>query len=127
MLGWGISVHKQKVGGESPATFLTPEGTRVAAWQTGIGGLDWLEELVRAGKAIDLGGNGYPCRYTARAQYLMSEIVDSPPMARDNWLCDPWDVITDADKWEGKTVVDRDAVALCRPDEWLLVEAWDES
>jgi len=48
-------------------------------------------------------------------------------MARDNWLCDPWDVITDADKWEGKTVVDRDAVTLCRPDEWLLVEAWDES
>ena len=93
MLGWGISVHKQKVGGESPATFLTPEGTRVAVWQTGIHGLDWLEELVRAGKAIDLGGNGYPCRYTAPARYLISEIVDSPPMARDNWRCDPGDVI----------------------------------
>ena len=47
-------------------------------------------------------------------------------MARDNWRCDPWDVII-PDIWEGKTVVDRDAATLCRPDEWLLVEAWDES
>ena len=31
------------------------------------------------------------------------------------------------DKWEGKTVIDGDAATLCRPGEWLLVEAWDES
>ncbi|HMG86731.1 MAG TPA: hypothetical protein VK574_13455 [Terracidiphilus sp.] len=125
MLGWHISVYKQKDGGESPAAFATPEGTRVAVWQTGIGGLDWLNELVKAGKAVDLGGNGYPCRYTAPAQHLMSAIADSPPMARDNWLSGAGDLITN--KWEGKTVVDGDAVTICRPDEWLLVEAWDES
>jgi len=28
---------------------------------------------------------------------------------------------------KGKTVVDRAAAAGCRPDEWLLVEAWDDS
>jgi hypothetical protein len=60
MLGWHVSVYRQKDGGSSPATFPTPEGTRLAVWQTGIGGLDWLDELVKAGKAIDLGGNGYP-------------------------------------------------------------------
>jgi hypothetical protein len=125
MLGWHISVYKQKDGGESPAVFATSEGTRLAVWQTGIGGLDWLSELVKAGKAVDLGGNGYPCRYTVPAQHLMSEIADSPPMARDSWLSGAGDLITN--QWEGKTVVDGDAVTICRPDEWLLVEAWDES
>jgi hypothetical protein len=125
MLGWHISIYRQKDGGSSPATFPTPEGTRLAVWQTGIGGLDWLNELVKAGKAIDLGGNGYPCRYTAAAEYLMPMITDSPAGARDTWLREAGDVITD--KWEGTTVVDSAAVTLCRPDEWLLVEAWDES
>jgi hypothetical protein len=45
--------------------------------------------------------------------------------ARDRWLSGAGDLITN--KWEGKTMVDGDAIALCRPDEWLLVEAWDES
>jgi hypothetical protein len=125
MLGWHISVYRQKNGGASPAMLPTPEGTRLAVWQTGIGGLDWLNDLVKAGKAIDLGGNGYPRRYTATAEYLIPEITDSPPNARDNWLCEAGDLVTD--KWAGKTVVDAAEVTLCRPDEWLLVEAWDES
>jgi hypothetical protein len=40
-------------------------------------------------------------------------------------LCEAGDVITD--KWEGKTVIDGATAAQCRPDEWLIVEAWDES
>jgi hypothetical protein len=125
MLGWHVSVYRQADGGGSPATFSTPEGTRLAVWQTGIGGFDWFNELVKAGKAIDLGGNGYPCRYTVTAEYLIPQISDAPPGARDNWLCEAGDVITD--QWEGKTVVDGAAVTQCRLDEWLLVEAWDES
>jgi len=52
MLGWHISVYRQKDGGASPGTALTPQGTRLAVWQTGLWGLDWLDELVKAGKAI---------------------------------------------------------------------------
>ena len=125
MLGWHISIYRQLDGGASPATFPTPQGTRVAVWQTGIGGLDWLSDLIKGGKAIDLGGNGYPYRFTAIAENLIPQIADAPPGARDNWLCEAGDVVTD--KWEGKTVVDGAAVTLCSPDEWLLVEAWDES
>ena len=58
MLGWHISVYKQKNGGISPATALTPKGPHLAVWQTGLDGLDWLDELVNAGKAINLGENG---------------------------------------------------------------------
>ena len=62
MFGWHVSVYRQTDGGASPAAFESPEGTRVAVWQAGIGGLDWLIELVKAGKAINLGGDGYPVR-----------------------------------------------------------------
>ena len=34
--------------------------------QTGDGGLDWLCDLAKAGKAINLGGDGYPNTFTGR-------------------------------------------------------------
>jgi hypothetical protein len=125
MLGWHISVYRQTDGGASPATFQSPEGTRLAVWQADVEGLNWLHELVKAGKAINLDGNGYPCRYTATAENLIPQIIDTPPKARSDWLLEAGDIVTD--KWEGKTVVDGAAAALCRPEEWLIVEAWDES
>jgi hypothetical protein len=63
-LGWHISVYRQQTDGSARATFGGPRSTRLAVWQTGLGGLDWFNELVKAQKAIDLGGNGYPMGYT---------------------------------------------------------------
>jgi hypothetical protein len=97
----------------------------LAVWQTGLGGLDWIQELVEANKATDLGGNGYPCRYTATAGNLIAQITDEPPGARPVWAFEEHDILTE--KWEGKTLIDRAAIAVCRPDEWLLIVAWDES
>jgi len=125
MLGWHISLYRQIDNGAAPATADSPTGTRLAVWQTGLGGLDWIEELVKEGKAINLGGNGYPCRYTATAENLIQRIGDEPPGARRIWGHDPGDILTE--KWEGKTAIDRNTMTLCRPEEWLLVEAWDES
>lgn len=125
MLGWNIDVYRQTDGGASPATAKSPEGARLAVWQTGLGGLDWIDELVKAGKAIDLGGNGYPCRYTAPAKYLIPQISDEPPGARKNWGFDEGDILLEG--WIGKTMIDHDVIADCRPDEWLLIVAWDES
>jgi hypothetical protein len=125
MLGYHISVYRQRDEGASPATAATPEGPRVAVWQTGIGGLNWLVDLEKAGKAIFLGGNGYPCRYTATAGHLMPEIIDVTRGVQGPWLLGEHDIVTE--KWEGKNVVDRDALAACRSDEWLLVEGWDLS
>ena len=126
MLGWHISIYKQRDGGASPAKALTPKGSRLAVWQTGLGGLDWLDELVKANKAINLGENcGYPCRYTATAECLVPHIIDTPPGARAHWALRLGDIVTK--RWEGRTVIDREALASCAPNEWLLVEAWDES
>ena len=49
----------------------------------------------------------------------------TPTGARGPWGCDEGDVLTA--RWDDKTVIDRAAAVSCRPDEWLLVEAWDES
>ncbi len=103
----------------------SPGGTRLAVWQAGLGALEWLDDLVKSGRAIDLGGNGYPCRHTATAEYLTPRIVDKPPGSLNAWISGASDILTE--KWEGRTVVDGAAIAACRPDEWLLVEAWDES
>jgi hypothetical protein len=125
MLGWHISVYRQPDGGSTPAATQSPKGTRLAVWQTGLGGLDWLDALVKSGQAVDLGGSGYPCRYTAPAENLIPHIIETPPGARAVWITGAGDTVTD--KWDGQTVIDRAAADACRPDEWLLVEAWDES
>lgn len=125
MLGWHISIYRQADGGASPATAESVVGTRLAVWQTGHGGLDWIQALVARGAAIDLGGNGYPWRFTSSAEHLIPRIANVPPLARQAWAYGEHDLLTE--KWEGKTVIDRAALAGCRPDEWLLVEAWDES
>jgi len=125
MLGWHISIFRQPDGGAAPATMESAKGARLAVWQTGLDGLRWLEQLVQPGNAIALGGNGYPVRYTAMAEFLLPQISDQPPQARETLAHEPGDILTD--KWEGKTVVDQAALSQCAREEWLLVEAWDES
>ena len=72
-----------------------------------------------------LGGDGYPRRYTATAEHIIPRIIDDPPEALPIWACDEGDLITE--KWEGETVIDIEIAKQCHPNEWLVVEAWDES
>jgi len=109
MLGWHISVYHQADKGSSPATTMSPTGKRLAVWQTGLGGLNWINELVEKGKAVDLGGNGYPSRYTARAKHLIPYIKDGPPLAKKIWSSDEDDILTE--KWAGRTVIDQAEIA----------------
>lgn len=125
MLGWHISVFRQAEGGSVPGTPRTEHSDRIAVWQTGSGGLDWLAELVTQREAIDLGGDGYPSRYTARARHLIPRIVNHPLGADTVWVSGPHDVLDEG--WEGRTAINRQACDACRPTEWLLVEAWDVS
>jgi hypothetical protein len=125
MSGWQISVFRQADNRTAPGTMKSRNGARLAVWQAGWGGLEWIGELVIEGKAIDLGGNGYPSCYTAIAEHLIPHILNGPPGARGVWALGSTDTINE--KWEGETVIDRAAVGDCRPDEWLMIEAWDES
>ena len=127
MLGWHVSVYRQPDGGQSPAGFDSPSGARIAVWQTDVGGLDWLNELAKQGKAINLGGNGYPSRYTARAEILVPYLVARDFPANETWLIPEGSFIPDPKAYVGATRVDQESAERCRPDEWLLVEVWDES
>jgi hypothetical protein len=127
MLGWHVSVYRLLDGGSSAATFDSAQGARVAVWQTGLGGLDWLIELAKQGKAVDLGGNGYPNRFTAQAEILAPHLLNETFPANDTWVIGEGSYIADPKAWVGKTQIDQEGVQQCRADEWLLVEVWDES
>jgi hypothetical protein len=124
MLGFHISIYRQKNPKTHPASFQTPTGARLLVWQTGIQGIDWLQELVKSKRAVSLGGNGYPIRYTAPKKEL-SSYMSKPPYANAAWQSDEGDVLSAS--WEGKTTKNQKDFDLCAENEWLIIEAWDES
>jgi hypothetical protein len=124
-LGWHISVYRQQNEGTKPAAFGDAHGPRLAVWQANLGGLDWLDELVNEQRAINLGGNGYPYEYTAMAAYIIPRLIGEPPEAKAVWTFDAGDIITSG--WQGKTTRDPAVMDACRPDEWLIIQVWDES
>jgi hypothetical protein len=111
MLGWQVIISKS--------------GDTLCSWSTGIGGLAWLDELVKEGKAEDQGGNGYPNLYSAKAKEILTVLSEGAP------------------KYSGPTVIgddyirigglndaikiDRSKLNNCSPDDQLTIEAWDQS
>lgn len=125
MLGWHISVYRKPGHRSEPAQFDTAADARLAVWQGGLAALGWIDDLIRDSNAQSLGGDGYPLRYTARAEHVVPVILEGPPDANETWHRDATDIVTE--QWAGRTVIDHDAIAACEPSEWLLIEAWDES
>jgi len=78
---------------------LTPRKVhawRFGVWSAGWSGLDWVDDLGPKGKAIDLGGNGYPRRYTARIKYIIPNIIEGlPSKARPIFALDEGNILTD--------------------------------
>lgn len=93
-------------------------------------GLKWIEQAASHDGGVVLSRNGYPNWYLIRAADLLPTIRSrgpyEPPMYEyPTWITGENDVLLPA--WLGKTTVDDEAMNRCNPDEWLLVEAWDES
>ena len=105
--------------------FDSQYGDSLAVWQTGLRGREWLDDLVQKLHAVDLGGNGYPSRYSAMAMEVIPIVLPKPPFAHDVWYHDPGDILTE--RWHGKTFMDHEGLANCAPEEWLLIEVWNES
>ena len=124
MTGWLISIYRKKSRLSSPASAKSVRGERLAIWQSGVWGRKWIDELVESGKSIQLQGGGYPNLYTGRSKYILPRISD-PPDVNTSWICGPDDLVGDG--WEGGTVIDATAIARCDPDEWLIIQVWDES
>ena len=116
MLGWEIFVYR------CPEA---KQGDLVARWMTSISGLKWLDQLVMDGKAFDLGGNGYPCKYNVSADVLLPIITSGLP-ANNSPLVIGEDYVLPAN-WSGDIVWDREAALDCQPGDLLTIEAWDQS
>jgi hypothetical protein len=118
MLGWEVFVYRR--GKSDPG-----EGLLVGRWMTGLFGLGWLHDLVKAQEAIDLGGNGYPCRFSIPAAKFMSAMAngppphDSPPVIGQNYALPAG--------FNSEPGLDLAALAECADDETLIIEAWDQS
>ena len=56
---------------------------------------------------------------------VIAALRNGPPAANAHWIFQPGDVLKS--NWIGKTFKDEKAIDACRPDEWLVIEAWDES
>ena len=55
MLGWDFIVLRQ-----SDVKRTYEHRSPFATWETGPFGIGWIKRLVSEGKALDLGGDGYP-------------------------------------------------------------------
>ena len=126
MLGWHIRVERPEIaldgsedrrlaalGGHRDrlwAALDDPTWSRstLAVWETGLGGLEFIDPLIEAGTAISVSAGGYPNVYLALAGALSETVPTNPRLgSRQPDLA--------ADLME------------CGPSEWLLVIAWDLS
>lgn len=94
------------MNGWLPADSKAETGARLAVWQGPYSALNWLRALVGTGDVIDT-------------------ILAGPPEAREVWTRGAHDIIGPG--WHGKTVIYQEVVSDCRLDEWLVIQAWDES
>ena len=145
MLGWHATVYR--IARASPLArfadvpavteaFASPSGVKdllstiittdaLAVWKTGSNGLGWIDVLIKAKRALCLGGDGYPVTYAALAHDLAPYIRHGPPYASGDWAAGPHDMLTP--EWKGETTQTEADLINCAPNEWLVVEAWDLS
>ena len=117
VLGWYVLVFRK--GADAPKQLP------LALWETGVFGLEWLDDLVKAEKAVNLGGDGYPKCYSITAGVLLPVLAKGLPSNRsplvigDDYLLPPG--------WNGQLELDLAALSACPTDETLFIEAWDQS
>ncbi len=122
MIGYSISVYEFVEGMD--ITSISNDNEALATWTSGgFGGLDWINDLVSEAKAEDLGGNGYPIYYKAQAQVVLKALAADTPKNEGQTIMDDENVITS--DWRSK--IDTSEIAKLKPNQQLIIEAWDLS
>lgn len=121
MLGWWTVVTTETLEQRKQATGNSKEMT-LATWDAGLGSMDWILNLCKAGKATQHSSGGYPNRFTALASELVplleKGIADNPGVRFGG------DTPTG---WKGSITVHHERIAACTPQQMLTVEVWDQS
>ena len=121
MLGWEVFVYR-RITRPSPTK---SEEVLLARWKTALGGIQWLDALVKENKAFGGNGDGYPTYYTVTAGVLLPILSrglpshNSPPVIGEDYELPRG--------WNDEMKLDNARIADCTNDEHLLIEAWDQS
>lgn len=122
MIGYSISIYEFIEGMD--ITSISNGNEAIATWTSGgFDGLDWIDSLVSEAKAEDLGGNGYPIYYKVQAQFVLKALAADTPKNEGQTIMDDENVITS--DWQSK--IDTSAIAKLKPNQQLIIEAWDLS
>ena len=122
MIGYSISVYEFVEGMD--ITSISNDNEALATWTSaGFDGLDWIDNLVSEAKAEDLGGNGYPLYYKAQAQVILRTFALGTPKNERQTIMDDENVMTS--DWRSK--IDTSAIAKLKPNQQVIIEAWDLS
>ncbi|MDY0006430.1 MAG: hypothetical protein RBS22_06355 [Spongiibacteraceae bacterium] len=122
MLGWQLIIRR----GAKRAPFDdSVNEQRVASWRAALGGTRWLDDLVESGHALDLGGNGYPCRYVVAVGTLLEMLQSGTPRSEGASVIGDDYVLPGT--WTGDEDIALELLYAADPLELLVVEAWDQS
>ena len=112
MLGWEIIVKNQEV--------------TLASWRASAWGTDWLENLVKEGKAQNLATNsGYPQIFSMKAKDLLPILIAGIPQTDAGLVIGEDYAISGTKVWNFK--INQIAMNQCKSEDELLIEAWDQS
>lgn len=112
MLGWWITLSTQSPNERDASPRDKARAAILAQWEVGVGGLDWIRQMVETGQAHQLKTGGYPSRYTAH-------LADVCVALGDGAVIKP--------KRGGQFDWHADRIAVCSPDQTLTIDAWDQS
>ena len=122
MIGYSISVYEFVEGMD--ITSISNDKEALATWTSGgFDGLDWIDNLVSEAKAEDLGGNGYPIYYKAQAQVVLQALATTTPKNKGQTIMDDENAMS----LDRRSKIDTSEIAKLKPNQQLIIEAWDLS